>query len=350
MATRLQPKFQQDDLEYKANRTILYKMPRDRPYRRIMLFCQITVKGGGTTAPAGLKTDGFKNLIKKIQFIRNGSDHKIHISAISKYYMDYYQNGVKPAESAIPTVGATGSKTYWLALNLDFASRPRDRSDFSALQPVRGVSSLHLGIQWGDIDDIYTTPNGATIDEDNTFINISQLEAFSNSAANPPGDPGLKALLENALDFRQLEQTATIVDKEYDSFGLNELRSIQGPTPSLKTVELTRAIKNFGEDDWTHSNEVITHWALANIQGGGEPIFRARWIPWWASMRQDYMMDDQPVGIVLQPWANLRQGGLRNVRVESLENKYLTKAPASGKENAIITAATYLAGAPEDAV
>jgi len=340
----------QDDIEYKENRTVLFKMPRDRPYRRINLHFQITVKGGGTTAPANIKTESFRNLIKKIMFIRNGSDHKIHISAVSKYYLDYYQNGVKVAESSIPTVAATGEKTYWLNMSIDFASRPRDLTDLSALQPVRGVSSLHVGIEWGSIDDIYGTPNSATVEADKTFVQVSQIEAFENSAQGNPGAQDLTTLLENALDFRQLEQTAVTIDKEYDSFGLNQLTSVQTPTPSLKTVELTRAIKNYGSDDWTHSNDVITHWGLSNVQGGGEPIFRARWLPWWASLRTDYMMDTQPEGIILQPWARLRLGGLRNVRVESLQNIYLTKAPATSKENAIITAANYLAGAPEDAV
>jgi len=350
MATRLQPKFMQESIPYEANKEVLFKMPRDRPYRRITLFVKFAVKGGGSTAPASRMTDHLRNVVRKIRFLRNGSDSKIHVSLNGLYYYQYYRYGVKPAESDIPTVGATGTSEYWVAVNLDFATFPRDLGDFTAIQPVRGLSSIHIGIEWGDIDDVFATPNGATIDADKTEILVSQIEAFENSAEPGPNDPGLAALLGKALDYRMLEESPTIITKEYDSFGLNELRSTQNPTPSFKQYELTRCIKNYGSDNWSYSNEVLTHWAVANVQGAGEPIFRAEWTPWWSSGRIDYMMDAQPDGIYLQNWNKLRQGGLRNVRVESLQNKYLTAAPAANRENAVITLSEYLAGAPEDAV
>jgi len=350
MATRLQPKFQQDALKYEANTEVLYKMPRDRPYRRVTLHIKVGVKGGGSSAPTGIKTDGLLNIIRKIRWLRNGSDSKIHVSLAGLYYYQHYRLGVKPAQAATPTFGATGTAEWWVTINIDFATFPRDLGDFSAIQPVRGLSSIHLGIEWGDIDDIFATPNSATIDTAKTYIRVSQIEAFENSAPNPESDPGLEALLAQALDYRMLEESPTVITKEYDSFGLNELRSTQNPTPSFKQYELTRCIKNYGSDNWSYSNEVLTHWAVANVQGAGEPIFRAEWTPWWSSGRIDYMMDAQPDGIYLQNWNKLRQGGLRNVRVESLQNKYLTAAPAANRENAVITLSEYLAGAPEDAV
>lgn len=285
MATRLQPRFMQDVVEYKENTEVLFKMPRDRPYRRITLLFKIVVKGGGTTAPADRQTDHFRNLIHKIRFLRNSVDSKIHVSANALYYFQYYRSGVKPAESDIPSVAATGSSEYWIVFNIDFATFPRDLGDFSALQPVRGLSSLHLGIEWGDINDIFATPNSATIDKDKTVCQVSMIEAFENSAPAPEGDPGLATLLANALDYRMVEENAVIIDKEYNSFGLNELRSTQGPTPSLKQFELLRVIKNYGTTTWEYSNDAVTHWAVANIQGAGEPIFRERWLNWWAAHR-----------------------------------------------------------------
>ena len=350
MATRLQQRFAQDDLEYKENTEVLFKMPRDRPYRRITCLTEITITGGGTNAPTGLKTEGWKNLIKKIRFLRNGSDTKIHISGVSKYFMDYYLNGVAPAQATQPAVGATGDYKYWICYTIDFASDPRDLSDFTALQPVRGQASLHLGFTWGDINDIFATPNGATIKAAGTKVKISMTEAFNNSAPVQGNDRGLAAYLESALDFRVLEDSPAIIKRKYDSFGLNEFRITQEPTPSLKLYELIRTVKNFGSDDWSHSNSVVDYWKLENIQGPGEPIFRDAWISWWATQKQDFMLDTQPVGVVLMNYARLRQGGIRNVRVDSLQNKVLAPAPAADKENAILTASIFLAGQAEDAV
>ena len=350
MATRLQQRFEQDNLGYTENTEVLYKMPRDRPYRRWTLWTKITITGGGTTAPAGLKTEGWKNLIKKIRLIRNGSDTKIHVSGISKFYMDYYLTGVAPQQSAQPAVGATGDYEYWICYVIDFATYPKNLSDFTALQPVRQLASIHLGITWGDINDIFTTPNGATIKAAGTFVKISMTEAFENSATRSGDDIGLAAFLEGALDFRVLEESPLIINKKYDSFGLNELPKTQEPTPSLKLYELFRTIKNYGSDDWSHSNSVVDYFKLENVQGPGEPIFRDAWLSYWATQKQDYGLDTQPVGILLQNYARLRQGGVRNVRVDSLRNKFLAPAPAAGKENAVITASLFLAGAAEDAV
>ena len=350
MATRLQQRFEQDTLKYVENTEVLYKMPRDRPYRRITMWVKMTISGGGTTAPTGIKTEGWKNLVKKIRLIRNGSDTKIHISGVSKYFMDYYLNGVAPAQSDTPSVGATGDSTYWICYVIDFATYPKNLSDFTALQPVRQLASLHLGVTWGDINDIFATPNSASIKAAGTYVKISMTEAFENSATRSGEDQGLAAYLEGALDFRILEDSPLVITKKYDSFGLNELSKTEEPTPSLKLYELFRTIKNYGSDDWTHSNSVVDYHKLENIQGAGEPIFRDDWLSWWATQKQDFGLDSQPVGVVMMNWARLRQGGVRNVRVDSLRNKFLTPAPAAGKENAVITASVFLAGAAEDAV
>lgn len=344
MATRVANRFIVEKLKFKKNEEVLYDLPRDRAIRRLIM--RLTVKvNAGSSAPVDRITMHYMNAVKKIRLIRNGSDVKINVDLVSKYLADWAENGVKPAESSISTPAASGSATYTQSVIFDFALNRKLLSDFRALLNARALSSLQIAVEWGDIGDIFKTVNGASIDADGTYFQISLDEVFDNGAPREAGDAGLSAYLENARDIREQVDVPHVIKQQRESFDLDEDVVDVGPVPSLVLFEQIRAIKNFGTTDWEHSDDVITHIKYANIKGGGESIFRQRWKDWQETTKQDLTLDDLPSGVGFLNWVQQRQGGLRNTDPDAIKLKLLTAAPASGKENAIIVYRKFFAGA-----
>lgn len=345
MATRVANRFLVDKIKFKKNEEVLFDLPRDRAIRRLIMRLTIKVNGGATNAPTGRTTMHYLNAVKKIRLIRNGSDVKINVDLVSKYLADWAENGVKPTESTVSTPAAGAAATYKLAVIFDFALNRKLLSDFRALLNARALSSLQIAVEWGDIGDIFGTANGATIDENGSYFQVSLDEVFDNGAAREAGDAGLASYLENAQDIREQVDVPHEITQERDSFDLDEDVVDVNPVPSLVLFEQIRCIKNFGDSDWTHDDGVLTHLKYANIKGGGESIFRQRWDDWHDTTKQDLTLDDLPAGVGFLNWVQQRQGGLRNTDPDAIKLKLLTAAPASGKKNAIIVYRKFFAGA-----
>lgn len=341
MATRLSSRFLNEKVKYVENGEGRIEIPRDNPIRSMLLWFQVTVKGGGTTAPADRKNNHFRNIAKKIKLERDGSENKFAYSMATKYFVDWLENGIKPYESDIPSPGATGESTYEIQLQVDFAQVRRNPSDFTALLN-NDLSSLDLIIEWNDISDIFGTPNSATVVADKTWCQVEILEAFDNGVASGENDPGIEAYLANGLDYKELEETVHPIEQEHDSFDLNERIIDVKPVPTRIVKEMWRALKNITDGDPTESNDVITHLKFANVRGRGESIWRARFKQAWAATKQLLALDSIPEGVLWFDWLMFRQGGFRNNVSEASKIKLLTAAPATGKKNGLIVWRRYL--------
>lgn len=344
MATRIANRFIVEKIPFKKNEEVLYDLPRDRAIRRLTMQLQVQVNAG-TTAPSDRTTMHYMNAVKKIRLIRNGIDVKINVDLVSKYFADWAENGVKPTESSVSTPAANASATYRQTVIFDFALSRKVLSDFRALLDAQALSSLQIAVEWGDVGDIFQTAGTAAIDTTNTFFQVSLDEVFDNGARREAGDPGLPALLQSARDIREQVDVAHEITQQRESFDLDEDVVDVTPVPSLVLYEQIRCVKNYGSPDWTHSDDVLTHIKYANIKGGGESIFRARWKDWHNTTKQDLSLDDLPGGVGFLNWVQQRQGGLRNTDPDAIKIKLLTAAPASNKKNAIIVYRKFFAGA-----
>lgn len=342
MATRLSSRFLNQKVKYAENAEGRIEVPRDNPIRKMTLWFNITVKGGTSSAPTARKNNHYQNLPQKIKLERDGSENKFALSTITKYHVDWMENGIKPYESDVSNPAAGGTATYNLQLEFDFAQSRRNPSDFTALLRTDNLSSLDLIIEWGDIDDIFGTPNGATIDKDKTYVEVTLLEAFDNGAPAGEGDAGITAYIQNGLDFKETEETVHLIDSEHKSFDLDEQVIDVKPVPVRIIKEMWRCLLNVTDGDPSHSNEVITHFKFANIRGRGESIWRDRFKAAWASIKSLLALDSLPEGILWFDWYLFRQGGFRNNVSEASKIKLLTKAPASGKKNGLIVYRRFL--------
>lgn len=340
MGTRLSNRFINEKIKFAKNGEGRIEIPRDNPIRAILVWLQVKVNAG-SSAPTGRKNNHYLNVAKKIKLERDGSENKFALSAITKYFVDHMENGVKPYESDVTTPAASGSATYNVQLQFDFAQVRRNPSDFTALLN-NDLSSLDLIIEWADINAIFGTPNGATVDTDETYAQVEIQEVFENGAPAPQSDPGIEAYLNNGLDYKETEETVHAIEQEHGSFDLDEQIIDVKPVPVRIIKEMWRCLKNITDGDPSESNDIITHFKFANIRGRGESIWRARFLQAWAATKQLLALDTLPDGILWFDWLMLRQGGFRNNVSEASKIKLLTKAPASGKKNGLVIWRRYL--------
>lgn len=341
MATRLSNLFINKKIPFVENGEGRIEIPRDNPIRAMMLHFVITVKGGGTTAPADRRNHHYQGAVKKVKLERDGNENKFAWSLRTKYYVDWLENGIKPWETDIPTATASGEVTYEVQVQCDFAQVRRNPSDFTALLN-NDLSSLDLIVEWNDIKDIFGTPNSATIVTDKTYCEVEIMPVFDNGIAGGENDPGVEAYLANGLDYKELEETVHPIEQEHTSFDLDERVIDVKPVPVRVVKEMWRALKNITDGDPSESNDVITHFKFANVRGRGESIWRARFKQAWAATKQLLALDSIPEGVLWFDWLLFRQGGFRNNVSEASKIKLLTKAPASGKKNGLIVWRRYL--------
>lgn len=344
MATRISNRPLVEKLAYTENGTTVYDLPRDRAIRRLVMRLQVKVNAGSSSAPAGRKHNHHLNLVEKIRVLRQGHDAKIDVDAISKYFADWFETGVKPAESSITTPAANGSATYTCCFIFDFAQNRKALSDFSALLNARALSSLQIVVVWKDINAIYGTPNSASIDKTDTHFSIELEEVFDNQAPRENGDAGLDSYLANARDIREQVSTPFVITKKRDSYPTNMNTDDVEPVPALILFEQIRCRKNITDGDPEHADDVIDYMRYQNIKGGQESIFFVDWDIWHETLKQDLSLDSLPTGVGYINWVQQRQGGLRNTDPDAIKLQTLVPAPASGKENDYIVYRKFFAG------
>ena len=344
MATRIANRPLIKKLEYTENGTTIYELPRDRAIRRLVMRLVVKVNGGTSSAPTARRHNHYLNLPEKIRILRQGHDAKIDVDPISKYFADWHENGVKPAESAVSNPTANGSATYTCSFIFDFAQNRKALSDFSALLNARALSSLQIVVVWKDINAIFGTPNGATVDKTGTYFNLELEEVFDNQASREQGDAGLDSYLANARDIREQVSTPYVLTKKRDSFPTNMNTDDVEPVPALILFEQIRCRKNVTDGDPEHADDVIEFLRYQNIKGGQESIFFVRWDDWHETTKQDLSLDSLPTGVGFINWIQQRQGGLRNTDPDAIKLQTLNPAPASGKENDYIIYRKFFAG------
>lgn len=131
-----------------------------------------TVTNGGLNA-VGPSSDFIMNLIRYIELQINGNDTPIAIKGAHIATWHSYDYGIQPfGLDVAPVLTAAAATTYTvqfaISMGLAQAMRPED----TALDLLKEtVSSATLRVTWGDITDLYATPNGATLS--NVSLSIS---------------------------------------------------------------------------------------------------------------------------------------------------------------------------------
>ena len=343
MAARCRQRLEQDTIEFKAGRQVSIPIPQDRPIRRITTTFTIKVDAG-VTAPTGRKNSHYLNLIKAIILDLNAGDQKLFHTGKSKYFQTLFELGVTPDETkVIATPAANGSATYKITYNFDFAQNPQTLSDFTALLNAPALGSAKLIVDWGVIGDIFGTVNTATVNEDDTKVEITYVEVFDNGQE---GGTNLNDALAQAIDIRETVDTPKAIDKRYRSYGTDEIELAILPVPALILTHMFFTESNTTDGNPLLSDSVLTHFKIENIRGAGEPIILDDWNRFKATLKMDYRLaESAPAGVGYINWVDQRQGGLRNGAVDALKMRMLTAAPTANKKNGVTVVTKFIVGA-----
>ena len=143
------------------NDTGVLKIPRVNAIRKIMLRLFIEVVSIATE-PVEVE-DTILKAIKKIRLVFDGDENKINVDARKLFYVEKIEKGTEPPTNKDDDQSTSTTKTWYVNLNIDFATNRLDETDISALLPARKFSKLDLEIDWGYIDDMFSVTTATTI-------------------------------------------------------------------------------------------------------------------------------------------------------------------------------------------
>jgi hypothetical protein len=332
---RLIEKSLTEEIEYKKNKEVKLEMPTDNLYRRWVLTFNIVLKAGATI-PSVPKNNDYLNLIKKITVYHNGGKTRVNYSAVDRFFVDLFKHGVHPVKQGLAIPAANGTTTMRHTIILDFARNKKILSDFSALLDAPKSKSVHLGIEWGDIEDIFVTPATGVIDE-STSCRVSVHEAYDDSNDKS----ALKKVRENLIFIKE-EVSEHIIDKEYGSYDA-DMREIKlMPVNSTMLSQCYFAKENTTDNNPTFSDSVIKQIKIQNVEGAGDTIINNFWHNLVDPLKTDYGLKTLPAGILFIDWLDQRQRGLIISESDALKVRLLTAAPAAGKKNVMRIFSEYV--------
>ena len=153
-----------DRIDFVADAQRTLDLPRNNVIRGLFLRLTGRVTTTGV-APVGLRAHAEHRLIRRIEVVSNGKDTvKSHPFLFSKL-LTHFDFGT-PSE--ISTIGTTVSSNFdfvatgFIPFAFTRAKRPMDGS-----LDARRLQTPDLRVTFGNINDVFLTPNGATISNTN---------------------------------------------------------------------------------------------------------------------------------------------------------------------------------------
>ena len=232
--------------KFEKNATVRVEIPQDNAIRRINLHCKIVTNAGATPA-VGIKNGNILNAIKRMQVKLNGTDDIFDLDLRTYFDVLTYEYGTKPYLDAFAIPVATKSSNDEIEIPIDFALIRNQISDYSALLPAQLLDSVELLITWGDIGDIVTTANTATI-ASSTEIALSLIEVYETTSNLDALNDIMGSLTKV---YEGVEQTS--ITQAYASYPADELPIQVRPVPARHLAHLMIALKNI-----TDGNPALT--------------------------------------------------------------------------------------------
>ncbi len=289
----------------------------------------VTVKTG-TTKGTTVKKGDILNILKRIEVILNGNDNIFDCDLKTYAEALRFGYGVKIHKDTFSIPDADTSKTFHVEIPIDFAFERNLISDVRALLPAQLLGSLQLKLTWGSISDILGTANNTEIDS-KTKVRASIIEVYDNGQ----GENQIQSILDNLTRINE-GVSQDEISREYKSYPADELPVSVRPVSALHLQTILLGLKNITDGDPTYDNDVIKQIKLENVKGGGEAIYHDFFADLQRSQKADFGFEsDNPTGIVMIDWADIRNGGLANVNVDAIKWKFITAKPTTSKENAI---------------
>lgn len=315
-------------IPYGDNSTQKIEIPRVNAIRRLMLKFFITVVGG-STGPVEA-TDTILNIIKKIRLVLDGDENKFNIDGLTWYMVEKYQKGTNPKTNKDDDhAGGSVTKVWTVYLNADFAANRLNESDSSALLPAAKYAKLDLEVDWGDINDIYTTLNSAAITVASSGVTVEMKEAFLSGGDAKQNKAFAKGEVGSGfIDFRE-SQSSRAIDGAHTSFEDDFTEDEVHPVPSRVFAHLYEVFN--GSD--ARSDSVVTDIKVIDIRGQGDNKITRSWDLLTAEAKSEYGLESLETGIAYVDWLDKLGTGLENFDTDdTLKIRLLSGAAGTFKK------------------
>jgi len=309
-----------EKISFTANQTTRIEIPQDNLIRRLSLLFTVGLVTA-TTPGTGIKEDGYLNLIRKVRLTMGGDENKINVDGVKLAFVEEIQKGTAPSIDSVVVPGGSSSNTKQLLLTLDFAQFKQQLLDFSALLDAPNLSSLDLEIDWGDINNILSTPNNTTVDASTTEVEVSMVEVFDDEG---------KALPSGFLDIRQ-GVDEFLINKANTSF--DDSIQEEDVTPTRSNIRAHMLLTRLDTD--ARDNDVITQLKVENIKGSGQKFVQERFEEARRTNKSEFGLESLKTGVLYEDWLDRIPGGLANFEADALKWRFLTAAPAASQQNKI---------------
>ena len=204
-------------------------LPRDMAFRRIVLRFLIEIVNGASVPT--LKEDDVLNIIKKVRIVRNGSNVKYDMTGRMMFFTEKNTKGTDP-EKILPSLGISATSVAEVTMQIDFATSRKNQRDTSALLKTRGprLSSLTLGITFGNINDIHAT-NPGTITVANSSVQV-QLEEVTGTVVIRGAEVDVNSEAYKPVDYIETTRTIDLETQAKTSFDNDTQKENVIPAPA----------------------------------------------------------------------------------------------------------------------
>ncbi len=316
--------FDEDTTNGGGNGAQGFKIPRDKPIRRIILRFFIEVTNGGAGV---LDQDGILNVIKSIKLEADGSDILTHLDGRIAYFLEQYEKGTTPY--FVDGTEATATATAFVTLMLDFATNRKLEKDVTALLMAHRFSSLNLFIDWGAVADAYSTTTGTTFVDANSGCQV-EIKEVAGTIGDGTGGTNIRD-----TDPIQIIESIKTIDLEVSKLQFDDNAQEIDVTPSPSSV-MTNLFMVLDNDQRT--NDRVTDIKIQRQSPETENIITREWLNLWSANKTEYSIETLQDGVLLVDYLDkLGAGGLRNFGNQGdLKYLLLTDASVSASQDDIV--------------
>lgn len=155
-----------DHLEFSPNQTRKLALRRGEFFTQTILNFAVTVTAGASAPAGNLRYGGLFNLIRMIQLTLNNSDTFLKLSGAGLRTVIVRDQNRLPSGLVAPPMPAAGqSETVRFSAVIDHTLVNTVDYYMTGVdcRNERQIKDFDMEIDWGSVNDLYTTPNGATV-------------------------------------------------------------------------------------------------------------------------------------------------------------------------------------------
>lgn len=269
MAQSVRKRKQAEQIKFAKDNKVSVGLGRGMVYREIFLRLrgQITCLAADNTTVKTLAGDEWA-VVKKIELIANGNDVLKVIDGNALWWLNYFLYSTAPRITPTLGDGLTANVSFDVGIILPLWM-PRAISPMDTALDARNLSSLEVGVTWGDYTDINASATGWTSEP---TIDLYSLESFNISG--PFSVWRIHAIEKTITATSSRFQIQLPVGRMYRGFLINTTDGAADKSTILNNFKIISGSTVFA--DVSAGDDVLQQWPMLRMglprpfdQGGG---------------------------------------------------------------------------------